>query len=75
VVFHNNVNSKTLKSIEEIAITVAIVHNLVKTGRGKVIPTDSTRSIKVLLYLREMRPFRVIPAAALWSQDPCPYAS
>jgi transposase-like protein len=27
--FYNNVNSKTLKSIEEIATAVAIVHNLV----------------------------------------------
>ena len=32
--FHNNVNSKTLKSIEEIATAVAIVHNLVRRGRG-----------------------------------------
>jgi putative transposase len=32
--FYNNVNSKTLKSIEEIAIVVAIVHNLVRIGRG-----------------------------------------
>jgi transposase-like protein len=32
--FHNNVNSKTLKSIEEIATAVAIVHNLVRIGRG-----------------------------------------
>jgi transposase-like protein len=37
--FYNNVNSKTLKSIEEIAKAVAIVHNLVRTGRGEVIPT------------------------------------
>jgi transposase-like protein len=37
--FHNNVNSKTLKSIEEIATAVAIVHNLVRIGGGKVIPT------------------------------------
>jgi transposase-like protein len=37
--FHNNVNSKTLKSIEEIATAVAIMHNLVRTGRGEVIPT------------------------------------
>jgi transposase-like protein len=36
--FHNNVNSKTLKSIEEIATAIAIVHNLVRTGRGEVIP-------------------------------------
>jgi transposase-like protein len=36
--FHNNVNSKTLKSIEEIAIVVAIVHNLVRIGE-EVIPT------------------------------------
>jgi hypothetical protein len=32
------VNSKTLKSIEEIAIVVAIVHNLVRIGE-EVIPT------------------------------------
>jgi hypothetical protein len=32
VVFHNNVNSKNLKSMEEIATAVAIVHNLVRTG-------------------------------------------
>jgi transposase-like protein len=37
--FHNNVNSKTLKSIEEIATAVAIVHNLVRMGRREVIPT------------------------------------
>ena len=37
--FHNNVNSKTLKSIEEIAIVVAIVHNLVRIGGEEVIPT------------------------------------
>jgi transposase-like protein len=39
--FYNNVNSKNLKSIEDIAMAVAIVHNLVRTviGRGKVIPT------------------------------------
>jgi hypothetical protein len=30
--FHSNVNSKTLKSIEEIATAVAIVHNLVMIG-------------------------------------------
>jgi hypothetical protein len=39
VVFHNNVNSKTLKSIEEIAKAVAIVHNLVRTGGWEVILT------------------------------------
>jgi transposase-like protein len=37
--FHNNVNSKTLKSIEEIATAVAIVHNLVRIGRREVILT------------------------------------
>ena len=37
--FHNNVNSETRKSIEEIANAVAIVHNLVRTGRGEVILT------------------------------------
>ena len=37
--FYNNVNSKTLKSIEEIATAVAIVHKLVRIGRGEVILT------------------------------------
>jgi transposase-like protein len=39
--FYNNVNSKNLKSIEDIAMAVAIVHNLVRTGIGRmeVIPT------------------------------------
>ena len=36
--FHNNVNSETRKSIEEIATVVAIVHNLVRIGE-EVIPT------------------------------------
>jgi transposase-like protein len=33
--FHNNVNSETRKSIEEIAMAVAIVHNLVRIGKGR----------------------------------------
>ena len=37
--FYNNVNSKTLKSIEEIATAVAIVHNLVRIGGEEVILT------------------------------------
>jgi hypothetical protein len=37
--FYNNVNSKKLKSIEEIATVVAIVHKLVRIGRGEVILT------------------------------------
>jgi hypothetical protein len=37
--FHNNINTKTLKSIEEIATAIAIVHNLERIGRGEVIPT------------------------------------
>jgi hypothetical protein len=37
--FYNNVNSKTLKNIEGIATAVAIMHKLVRTGRGEVIPT------------------------------------
>jgi hypothetical protein len=37
--FHNNVNSKTLKSTKEIATAVAIAHNLVRTVREEVIPT------------------------------------
>jgi hypothetical protein len=37
--FYNNVNSKTLKSIQETATAVAIVHNLVRIGGGEVILT------------------------------------
>jgi transposase-like protein len=33
--FHNNVNAKTLKSIEEVATALVIVHNLVRTGGGR----------------------------------------
>jgi hypothetical protein len=33
--FHNNVNSETRKSIGEIATAVAIVHNLVRIGKGR----------------------------------------
>jgi hypothetical protein len=36
--FYNNVNPKTLKSMEKIATVVAIVHNLVRMVR-EVIPT------------------------------------
>jgi hypothetical protein len=39
VVFNNNVNSKKLKSVEEIAMAVAIVHNLVRIGGWEVILT------------------------------------
>jgi hypothetical protein len=39
--FYNNINAKALRSIEDIVMAVAIVHNLVRTGirRGEVIPT------------------------------------
>jgi hypothetical protein len=37
--FNNTVNANTLKSIEEIATSVAIVDNLVRIGRKEVIPT------------------------------------
>jgi hypothetical protein len=36
--FYNNVNSEKLKSIEEVAKGVALIHDLVRTG-GKVVPT------------------------------------
>ena len=28
--FYNNVNSKTLKSVEEVATVIALIHNIVK---------------------------------------------
>jgi hypothetical protein len=33
--FYNNVNTKTLKSIDEIATAIAIVRNLIRIGRGR----------------------------------------
>jgi hypothetical protein len=39
VVFHNNVNSKTLKSLEELVTAIAAVHNIIRAGGEGVIPT------------------------------------
>jgi transposase-like protein len=37
--FYNNVNSKTLKSLEELVNAIAIMHNVIRTGGEAVIPT------------------------------------
>jgi putative transposase len=37
--FYNNVNTKTLKSLEELITATAAMHNIIKTGGGEVIPT------------------------------------
>jgi transposase-like protein len=37
--FHNNVNSKKLKSLEELVNAIAIMHNIIRAGGGEVIPT------------------------------------
>jgi transposase-like protein len=37
--FYNNVNSKTLKSLEELVTAIAIMHNISRTGGEEVIPT------------------------------------
>jgi hypothetical protein len=37
--FYNNVNAKTLRSIEELVTAIAIMHNIIKAGGGEVIPT------------------------------------
>jgi transposase-like protein len=37
--FHNNINAKTLKSLEELTTTIAATHNIIKTGGEEVIPT------------------------------------
>ena len=37
--FYNNVNSKTLKCIEELVTTIAIMHNIIRAGGEEVIPT------------------------------------
>jgi hypothetical protein len=37
--FYNNVNAKTLKSIEELATAIAAMHNIIRAGGEEVIPT------------------------------------
>jgi hypothetical protein len=37
--FYNNVNSKKLKSEEELITAIAAMHNFIRAGRGEVIPT------------------------------------
>jgi transposase-like protein len=37
--FHNNINAKTLKSLEELVTAIAAMHNIIKTGGEEVIPT------------------------------------
>jgi transposase-like protein len=37
--FYNNVNSKTLKSIEELVTAIAAMHNISRAGGVEVIPT------------------------------------
>jgi transposase-like protein len=37
--FYNNVNSKTLKSIEELVTAIAIMHNIIRAGGEEVIST------------------------------------
>jgi transposase-like protein len=37
--FYNNINSKKLKSIEELVTAIAMMHNIIRTGGKEVIPT------------------------------------
>jgi hypothetical protein len=37
--FYNNVNSKKLKSEEELITAIATMHNFIRAGGGEVIPT------------------------------------
>ena len=37
--FYNNVNSKTLKSIEELVTAIAAMHNIIRAGGEEVILT------------------------------------
>jgi hypothetical protein len=37
--FYNNVNSKKLKSLEELVTAIAIMHNVIRAGGEEVIPT------------------------------------
>jgi transposase-like protein len=37
--FYNNVNSKKLKSIEDLVTAIAAMHNVIRAGGEEVIPT------------------------------------
>ncbi len=37
--FYNNVNSKKLKSLEELVTAIAAIHNIIRAGGGEVILT------------------------------------
>ena len=37
--FYNNINTKTLKSLEELITATAAMHNIIRAGGGEVIPT------------------------------------
>jgi hypothetical protein len=37
--FYNNVNSKKLKSLEELVTAIAIMHNVIRAGGEEVIST------------------------------------
>jgi transposase-like protein len=37
--FYNNINAKTLKSLEELVTAIAAMHNIIRAGGGEVIPT------------------------------------
>jgi len=37
--FYNNVNSKKLKSLEELVTAIAIMHNIIRAGGKEVIPS------------------------------------
>jgi hypothetical protein len=37
--FYNNVNAKTLKSLEELVTAIAAMHNIIRPGKEEVIPT------------------------------------
>jgi transposase-like protein len=49
--FYNNVNAKTLKSIEELVTAIAIMHNIIRAGGEEVIPTCRYRSRLYLSHL------------------------
>jgi transposase-like protein len=37
--FYNNINTKTLKCLEELITAIAVIHNIIRAGGEKVMPT------------------------------------
>jgi hypothetical protein len=59
--FYNNINTKKLKSIEELVTAIAATHNIIRAEGEEVIPTVSTQS-KRQIFINHLKFVITIPA-------------